>query len=172
MHVTAALDRRSFLLGAGALGALVTWRPQLALAQAPTGARVAMERSKLVYVSPLLADGSESRCHGEVWYFVDGGGVVLATAHDGWKARALAAGRDRARLWVGDFGRYRGDRSLIAAAPTVDARAARDDAPAVFERLLAAFAVRYPEEWGKWEPRFREGVKSGKRVVIRYTPQS
>ncbi len=167
-----SLDRRSFLLGAGALGALALARPRLARAEVAAATRAAMERSKLVYVSPLKADGGESRCHGEVWYFVDGGGVVLATASDGWKARALALGRTRARLWFGDFGRYRGDRGLIASAPTSDARASLDPDPALFERLLAAYAVRYPDEWGKWEPRFREGVASGKRVVIRYTPES
>ncbi len=170
--MTPRIDRRSFLLGAGALGALALVRPQLARAEIPAATRAAMEQSKLVYVSPLLADGRESSCHGEVWYFVDGGDVVLATASDGWKARALASGRDRARLWFGDFDRYRGDRALIAAAPSVDASVSLDAAPGVFERLLAAFGKRYSDEWGKWEPRFREGRKSGQRVVIRYRPQS
>jgi len=164
------IDRRSFLLGAAALGSLALARSRFAHAKLAPATLAAMRDSKLVYVSPLKADGAESRCHGEVWYFVDGADVVLATAHDGWKARALARGRDRTRLWFGDLGRYRGDKTLLAGAPTVDARASLDKAPVVFERLLAAFALRYPDEWDKWEPRFRASQKSGERVVIRYRP--
>jgi hypothetical protein len=166
------LDRRRFLIGAGvALGFLALPRGAAAQARplAPETQR-ALETSRLVYVSPLLADGRESRCHGEVWYFADGGDAVLATSRDGWKARALRRGRDRARLWFGDFGRYRSWRDQLAGAPGCDARARFDPDPAVFERLLAAFAKKYPDEWSKWEPRFRAGVADGSRLVVRYSP--
>ena len=33
----------------------------------------ALKQSPFVYVSPLKSTGGESRCHGEVWYFEDGG---------------------------------------------------------------------------------------------------
>jgi hypothetical protein len=166
------LDRRRFLIGAGvALGALALPRRAGAAAAAlPEATRRALESSPLVYVSPLLADGRESSCHGEVWYFADGGDAVLATGKDTWKARALRRGRDRARLWFGDFGRYRSWRDQLSGAPVCDARAGLDPDPAVFERLLAAFAKKYPDEWDKWEPRFRAGVADGSRVVVRYSP--
>jgi hypothetical protein len=129
-----------------------------------------LEKSPLVYVSPLRADGAESRCHGEVWYFVDAGDVVIATGPERWKARALKLGRERARLWVGDFGRASGADGPFRKGPTFTARASLEAEAATFERLLKAFGAKYPDEWAKWEPRFRKERAEGKRVLIRYSP--
>ena len=132
----------------------------------------AAKTSPLVYVSPLLASGAESRCHGEVWFFVDGGDVVLATATKTWKARALAAGRNQARIWVGDFGPYEGAAEKVAGAPNFVATATLDKDRAVFDRLLAAYAEKYADEWGKWKPRFESSYADGSRIVIRYCDTS
>lgn len=167
------IDRRDFLIGTGAvLGSL--WLPRATraehheVASQAQATAAALEKSPLVYISPLQKDGSESRCHGEVWYFVDGGDVVIATASDGWKSRAVKKGRDRARIWVGDFGRARSADGPFRKGPTFLARAEFDSDRAAFDRLLAAFAKKYPDEWDKWEPRFRKGYDDGSRVVIRY----
>jgi len=129
-----------------------------------------LSASLLVYVSPLRSDGSESRCHGEVWFFRDGEDVVLATSKDSWKARALAKGFDRARIWVGDFGPYRGAKDRVEAAPRFDARAQLDTDPAAFKRLLDAYSRKYPLAWSSWRPRFESGFKNGSRLRIRYRP--
>ncbi len=166
----AGLSRRELLLaGACALGAAAVWPRGVFAAPAPTWLEVA-QKSPLVYVSPLLADGAESRCHGEVWFFVDGGDVVLATATKTWKARALELGRDTARIWVGDFGPYVKTPEKVKAAPNFVAKARLDKDRAVFDRLLAAYAVKYADEWGKWKPRFESSYADGSRVVIRYSP--
>ena len=123
-----------------------------------------------MYVSPLAQSGAESRCHGEVWYFVDGGTVVIATAADRWKAVAIRKGRDRARLWVGDFGPVKRAGDAYRSAPSFLAEAEIVKERAVFDRLLESFAKRYSDEWGKWRPRFENGYGDGSRVVIRYTP--
>ncbi len=81
------IDRREFLgrAGAAAVALALPFRlgraGELAL---PESTRTALESSPLVYISPLLADGKESRCHGEVWFFFDGGDVVIATSKDSW----------------------------------------------------------------------------------------
>jgi hypothetical protein len=99
--------------------------------------------------------------------------VVVGTASDTWKARALADGHDRARIWVGDHGRgQKGPDGAFRKAPSFLAHAARDSDPATFERLAAAFGKRYADEWGKWGPRFRTGFEDGSRVLIRYTPEA
>lgn len=163
------LTRRE-LLRAGALtvGA-VALLPRIGFA-ADAAWLAAAKTSPLVYVSPLKKDGAESRCHGEVWFFLDGGDVVLATSVKSWKARALGLGRDQARVWVGDFGTYAGARDKVAAAPTFLAHAAIDRDPATFQRLLAAYGTKYPDEWAKWKPRFESSYADGSRVVIRYKP--
>jgi hypothetical protein len=171
----AGLTRRAFLSGSAlAFGALALLPRRLRAADAQFAlaapALDALAKGHLVYVSPLKADGRESRCHGEVWYFWDRDAVVIATATRGWKLRALKGGKDKARIWVGDFGPYSGAAEKLRAAPTFLASAAVDAEPASFERLLASYATRYPEEWAKWKPRFESSYKDGSRTVIRYTP--
>ena len=167
-----ALTRRELLrLGLGAAAALA-W-PARARAAALGAELVSLlEKSGFVYVSPLLASGEESRCHGEVWFGWLDGGVVLITAHDTWKARALARGLDRARIWVGDHGRVGRvlGRDAFRAAPSFDARGRQERSPDVLDRLMAAYRKKYPNEIGSWEPRMRAGFTSGERILIRYEP--
>jgi hypothetical protein len=166
------LTRRAVLLGgAGLLGSTLLM-PRFGSAAQPSKNDAALAKalgeSKLVYISPLHANKSESRCHGEVWFFVDAGDVVIVTAKDRWKARALETGRDRARLWVGEHGRGRFAGDGYRQAPSFVAKARLDTDDATFARLLTAFSTRYPEEWAKWKPRFEQGRADGSRVIIRY----
>ena len=171
------LNRRSFLIGSGALCAAASLglgaRVEAQAVSADVlsaSAKAALAESPLVYISPLLDKGKESRCHGEVWFFVDEGDVVIFTSKESWKARALALGRNQARIWVGDFGpvRWAGDR--FRKAPHFKAMAEGDSRPEAFERLMADYEKRYADEWGKWGPRFRKGYNDGSRELIRYRP--
>jgi hypothetical protein len=173
------IDRRTFL--AIAAGTLV-WPAARSLADEGGAApgrgsdaalRAALEKSGFVYVSPLRSDGSESTCHGEVWFAFLDGAVVLNTTATTWKARAVARGLDRARIWVGDHGRWKtvmGRDEAFRAAPSFDARADVVKDAAVLDRLLAAFAEKYPDEIGSWRDKMRDGFHDGSRVLIRYTP--
>jgi hypothetical protein len=140
----------------------------------PPATVAALETSRFVYVSPLRADGSESTCHGEVWFAWLDGAVVVISAATTWKARALAAGLGRARLWVGDRGRWRGlfgHNEEFRQAPSFDARATlvRGDT-ALLDRLLSRYDAKYPDEIGNWRDRMRQGYADGSRVLIRYAP--
>jgi hypothetical protein len=164
------ITRRMLLVGA-ALGAAALWLPRRALgdeAPKPSPLQVALASSPLVYVSPLGKDGSESTCHGEVWFVTDRADVMVVTAADRWKARALAAGRDRARLWVGDFGVWTRSGGKFKSAPSFEAKASFEKDAAARARALEAFGRKYPAEWDQWGPRFREGLAEGSRVLIRY----
>ena len=163
--------RRELLKGAGLLLGALAFAPRARAEDPPAFALPAdasaeFEKAPLVYISPLKRNGSESRCHGEVWYFMDGGDVVIGTSPDRWKGRALKQGLDRARLWVpkgsGDF---RGGYTFVG-------RASIDSDPGTFDRLLARYAQKYPDEWGTWGPRFKKGRADGTRVLIRYKPVS
>lgn len=168
---TFELTRRELLRASALAFGAAALAPRTLFAAEPAWVAAA-KASPLVYISPLKKDGAESRCHGEVWFFLDAGDVVIATSVKGWKARALALGRDQARVWVGDFGSYAGARDKVAAAPSFLARASLDKDPATFARLLAAYGTKYPDEWGKWKPRFESGYADGSRVVIRYKAQA
>jgi len=171
-RVAGRLTRRELIeLGAGALAALAWSLPsRAALAPDLTGL---LERSGFVYVSPLKSDGGESSCHGEVWYGWLDAGVVLITARTSWKARALARGLERTRIWVGDHGRVGrvlGSGDAFRKGPSFEARGQQSRDAALLERLMATYRRKYPNEIGSWESRMRSGFESGERSLIRYTP--
>jgi hypothetical protein len=135
-------------------------------------ARKALEHSHLVYLTPLKRDGSESRCHAEVWFVFDGHDVFVVTAAKAWRRRAIANGLNRARLWVGEFGnwqrangKYRQAPELLAVATTVDDKAEQ-------ARVLDLYGDKYRLEWIVWGPRFKNGLADGSRVMLRYSPTS
>jgi hypothetical protein len=171
-----ALDRRGFLRAAAALLVAAAAPPPLAARAArslPEATRRLLEESPFVYVSPLRSDGSESTCHGEVWFAWLDGAVVLVTAQTSWKARSVERGLGGARIWVGDHGPWKrvvGASEAFREAPRFDAAAARSKDPALFEHLLARYREKYPAEIARWEPRFRSGFASGERVLLRYEP--
>ena len=150
-------------------------RRALAAAQDGVSADLAtaLEKSPFVYVSPLKADGKESRCHGEVWYAWIDGAVVLTSASTSWKARAAKKGL-RARIWVGDHGRVKTlgiGNEAFRAAPSFDARVAVVKDPALVERMLKVFDEKYPKEIGSWRDKMRAGNADGSRVLLRYVPE-
>jgi hypothetical protein len=164
------IDRRTFL--GAALGLLCS--PAAALARAAEF-ESALASSLFVYVSPLRSDASESRCHAEVWYGWIDGAVVLITGRDRWKARAVARGLDRARIWVGDYGRWKrliGKDEGFRKGPSFVARAEFVRDAALLDRLLAIYEKKYPEEIGDWRVPMRSGFADGSRVLIRYRPDA
>lgn len=175
-------DRRQFLAAAAAT---LAW-PIVArsddgpkrdrTAQSALGARAldALSTSPYVYVSPLLASGRESTCHGEVWFAWLDGSVVTSTSTGSWKARSIEAGRQRARLWVGDHGRWKGvlgRNESFRRAPSflAEGRFVAEPGP-LLDRLLAVYEVKYPGEIARWRDRMRREVADAERVVIRYAP--
>jgi hypothetical protein len=139
----------------------------------PADARRALAESRYVYISPLRSDGEESRCHGEVWFGWIDRAVVVNASPESWKATSIRRGLDRARVWVGDYGRWKralGTNEDFRAGPSFDARADFVADVSVLDRLLAQYDEKYPEEIGKWRDRMRDGFEDGSRVLIRYRP--
>ncbi|HKA14320.1 MAG TPA: hypothetical protein VKH41_04825 [Myxococcota bacterium] len=167
------IGRREFL-GACAGIALLPLLRGTAVRAASALPAALLESSPFVYISPLLADGRESTCHSEVWYGWIDGAVVINTAPTTWKSRALAKGRDRARIWVGDHGRVKqmiGSNDAFRSAPHFDARAESvKNGEALLDRLLAVYEKKYPREIANWRDKMRSGYKSGDRLLLRYTP--
>jgi hypothetical protein len=141
----------------------------------PSAVVAELQKSPLVYVSPLLADGRESTCHGEVWFAWQDGAVWTTTAAGRWKARSIARGLDRARIWVGDYGRwkaligrneqFREGASFLASAEAVSDQAAFDGLMKIYER-------KYPKEIANWRDKMRAGYADGTRILVRYAPLS
>ncbi len=161
------IDRRAFL--SGSLGLLLAPAVLARAAELET----ALGESGFVYVSPLRSNGSESACHAEVWFAWLDSSVVLITGSERWKARALVRGLDRARIWVGDHGRWKrlvGRNEEFRKAKSFEARAEAVKDDALLDRLLARFEEKYPDEIGSWRDKMRSGYLDGSRVLIRYAP--
>lgn len=166
---TPLLDRRTFLLGTAVSLTALGW-PLRARSESVAGLTAALGKSQLTYISPLKSDGSESTCHGEVWFVKDGTDVLVVTAAERWRAVAVGQGLDRARLWVGDHGVWKQASKAWDKSPTTDARARLDRDGEAHARALVLFGEKYASSWGKWGPRFKNGLASGERVLLRYTP--
>ncbi|MGI9432341.1 MAG: hypothetical protein ACR2PQ_09015, partial [Myxococcota bacterium] len=69
-----------------------------------------------------------------------------------------------------DYGVWKRAGGKFREAPTYDSAASFDADAAVREKALEAFGKKYPDEWSKWGPRFRDGLADGSRVLIRYEP--
>ena len=173
------IDRRTLL---EALVGLLLAPAALARAQ-PSPAKAPMDASRerllvespFVYVSPIRSNGEESRCHGEVWFGWIDGSVVVITAAKTWKARSLARGLERARIWVGDYGRVKrivGSNEAFRAGPSFFARAAREHDSDVLDRLLEIYDNKYPAEIKNWRGPMRAGFQNRTRVLIRYVPEA
>ncbi len=167
MKMLKPLTRREWMLGSAALFASALM-PRALWAELAEGTARALASSQLVYISPLLVDGSESACHGEVWFVTDGEDVLVVTSAERWRAEAVRRGLNRARLWVGEHGIWTRSDEAFKASPSYDATARLEEYG--HAAALGAFGRKYPDEWGSWGPRFRKGLADGSRVLIRYTP--
>lgn len=155
------MNRREHLIALGGLLAAA------ALPARAGGLPEAAESSELIYVTPISSDGRESRCQAEVWFVAENGGLYVVTATETWRARAVQAGLDRARIWVGNVGVWSSD-ARYKTLPMVSARAALVTDPGRHGEVLARFGQKYSREWGTWGPRFRDGLAEGSRVMIEY----
>ena len=167
-----SLTRRQLMVVSSVSGGLaLLGRPAIGDAYTLAApAQQALAESPLVYVSPLRSSGEESRCHGEVWFYVDGGDVIVGSEVSTWKVKAVQQGLDNARLWVADYGPEWRALNRYRSAPNFLARVEIDSSRSTYEGLMESYALRYPKEWGAWEERFRRQYKNGERVLLRYIP--
>ncbi len=140
--------------------------------QVSKAAKAAIEKSNLIYITPIQSDGKESSCHAEVWFYADGADLLVVTKEELWRSQAVKRGLDRARIWVGDHGVWKRSDGAFRKSPTFLAQAEHitSDAKAV-ERTLKAMGPKYAGEgWSTYGPRFEKGLADGSRVLLRYRP--
>jgi hypothetical protein len=131
-----------------------------AAAKLPAGVEAALRDAKYVYVQSERKTGDWSK-PSEIWFHHEDGKVYVATRPTSWRVRRIGWKRTKARVAVGKPD----GPSFVARGDLVKGDRALED------RLMADYAKKYPEGWGKFEQAFRDGFKSGDRVVVRYTPE-
>lgn len=139
---------------------LVLLAAALAAATLPAEVDKALRESQYVYVQSERKSGELGKAS-EIWFYYDGKAVWVGTRPTSWRVRRIKAKRTKARIAVG---KPDGPAFLAKGELVHDA--------AVEEKLMAEYARKYPDGWSKFADNFRQGFKSGERVLVRYTPAS
>lgn len=124
----------------------------------PADLERALRDSQYVYLQSERQGGAFGK-PAEIWFMYDAGAVLVGTPPTSWRVKRIRAGRPRARIAVGK-----------PDGPSFDARGELVSDPKVQERLMEELGRKYPDGWKRFEQRFREGFRTGDRVVVRYTP--
>ena len=157
------LSRRRIVLGAS----LTPFLPLLGVVVDST--QEALTKSRLIYLTPIKSDGSESKCKGEIWFLYDGDSHVhVVTQYEAWRANAIRQGLTSARIWVGEFGIWTRAGVSYRTAPELMLEGAIEDDVSAQDTVLSTMGEKYADEWGVWGPRFREGLRDDSRVMLRY----
>ena len=119
----------------------------------------ALRDAKYVYIQSERKAGPLGKA-AEIWFYWDGKAVYVGTPPTSWRVRRIKAGHRKARIAVGK-----------ADGPAFDATGEIAHDAAVEQRLMDEYGKKYPEGWARFSDKFREGFKTGERVLVRYTPK-
>jgi hypothetical protein len=119
----------------------------------------ALHDAKYVYIQSERKSGQLGKA-AEIWFYYDGKAVYVGTPPTSWRVRRIKAGRKRAHIAVGK-----------ADGPAFDATGEVVKDAASEQKMMEEYARKYPEGWARFADKFREGFKSGERVLVRYTPK-
>jgi hypothetical protein len=119
----------------------------------------ALHDAKYVYVQSERKSGQLGK-PAEIWFYYDGKAVYVGTPPTSWRVRRIKAGRKKAHIAVGK-----------ADGPAFDATGEVVKDAATEQKMMDEYARKYPEGWARFADKFREGFKSGERVLVRYTPK-
>jgi len=119
----------------------------------------ALRNGKYVYIQSERKSGKLGK-PAEIWFYYDGKAVYVGTPPSSWRVKRIKAGHKKARIAVGK-----------ADGPAFDATGEVVRDGAVEQRLMDEYARKYPEGWARFADKFRDGFKTGERVLVRYTPK-
>jgi hypothetical protein len=161
------INRRHALVRSAAL-LVSAWGNSRVAVAAGSKAGAGLDTSPLIYLSPLVSDGRESRCQAEIWFVHHNGEIFVVTWTEKWRAEAMRRGFHRAKIWVGDFGPWKQANEAYRSAPSHEIEGRFETDAAVHSTLLAEFASKYETQWGAWDRQVRDGLVNGAWVMLRY----
>ncbi len=129
------------------------------LADVSPAIKTELANSKYVYISTARKNGSLSK-PAEIWFMYQNGAVYVASPPTTWRVRRIKKGRTQAKIAVGK-----------PDGPSFMATGAIVNEPDIYPTLFETYAKKYPDGWSKFENNFRNGLKDGSRVLIKYTPK-
>jgi hypothetical protein len=119
----------------------------------------ALADARYVYIQSERKGGEFGK-PAEIWFFVEDGTVYVGTRPGSWRVKRIKAGRPRARIAIGS-----------PQGPSFEATGKVVKDPAIEAKLMESFAAKYPDGWPRHAASFRDGFRSGERVLVAYTPR-
>jgi len=150
--------RRMLAVLAGAILAWVSLISSVPAAELPESLTQELANSKYVYIATTRKSGKLGK-PAEIWFLYHSGAVYVASPPATWRVRRIKAGRTQAKISVGK-----------PDGPSLTATGAIVNEPDVLPVMFETYAKKYPDDWPKFEDKFRTGLKDGGRVLIKYTP--
>jgi hypothetical protein len=141
-----------------ALATILAARP-LPATELPAAVRDALASSTYVYIATQRKDGSFGK-PAEIWFMWYEGAVWVGTPPTTWRVKRIKHKRPNARIAVGK-----------PDGPSFDAVGSIVKDAKVAEHLFETYAKKYPDRWPAYERRFRDGMKDGSRVLVKYVPK-
>ena len=163
------MRRRELLFGSLLLPALPVLADTASKAAASGSATPGLVDSRLIYLTPLLRDGSESKCQAEVWYVLHDSSIYVNTQFGAWRAHAVRKGLTKARIWVGDVGPWLSSEGKYKDLPQIHATGSIVANSTEWDAVFPVFGEKYSDEWPAWGPRFKSGLEDGSRTLIKYS---
>ena len=128
-------------------------------AELPEATRKELATATYVYIASQRKDGSFSK-PAEIWFMWHDGAVWVGTPPTTWRVKRIKHKRPNARIAVGK-----------PDGPTFEAVGTIVKDPKVADLLRETYAKKYPDRWPAFADKFKEGLKDGSRVLVRYTPK-
>ncbi|MCY4656756.1 MAG: hypothetical protein OXC80_08065 [Gammaproteobacteria bacterium] len=161
------MQRRQLLIGTLLIPALPAFAKTLS-----DSIQTDLGSSRLIYLTPLKSDGTESTCQGEVWYVYHNNAIYVNTQMEAWRANAIKKGLTGARIWVGDVGMWKRAEGAYKDLPRLHGTGSVVSDSAEWESVYPAFGEKYSDEWPTWGPRFKNGLEDGSRILLKYSDLS
>jgi hypothetical protein len=146
---TAAAFALATVLAATSLGAT----------ELPAATREQLASSTYVYIATQRKDGSFGK-PAEIWFMYHDGAVWVGTPPTTWRVKRIMHRRPNAKIAVGK-----------PDGPSFDAVGSIVKDAKVADLLFATYAKKYPERWPGYAERFKNGMKDGSRVLVKYVPK-
>ena len=161
------ISRRNLIAVTGGT-LLVSTLPGRILAADTSPLQQAISTSDLIYLTPIRTDGSESSCQAEVWFVAQGQDLYVVSSTASWRIKAVKQGLNKARIWVGDLGQWRGTDGKYKSLPGFDGMGAEVTETTKQQQILDLFGAKYPVSWLVYGPRFKDGLADGSRTMVRF----
>lgn len=143
-----------------ALALLLTFGSGAAHAtELPAAVHDQLASAKYVYIATQRKDGSFGK-PAEIWFMWHDGAVWVGTPPTTWRVKRIKHKRPNAKIAVGK-----------ADGPSFDAVGSIVKDAKVADLLRETYAKKYPDRWPGYAEKFKEGLKDGSRVLVKYVPK-